>query len=691
MSPSDLSDSHSFANAVADCICLAEKRFKPAFQIEVLITSFGLPFVTLECIRSLLIAKSRIGLKIIVAEDASGDTRVERLSSIPGVIVHRNISNLGYVKNCNANIDRYIKGDFFVLLNNDTVVHDFWIDHLLDTILKGSNIGAVGAKLLNIDGTLQEAGGIIWSDGSAWNWGSGMDPNRYDFNFVRETDYCSAACLLVRTEAWNSVGGFSDEYAPAYYEDSDLAFKFRKIGYATIFQPSAVVTHLEGLSHGKNLMHGVKALQVRNKHTFLSKWHDLLVRQHYEAGSNLPLAIDRRKRSNWVLVVEQTIPTPARDAGSRVIDQLIRCLVSLGFRLTLWTIDCVGADEITQGYQQIGVEVVLQESDESKKTLDQFMVGRAGLIDAIFVSRPMTYFLFDKFRANFKEIPVVFYGHDLHWKRQKEGLLGEYVSRDVRVANSSWREALSVESHAWLSADVSVYSSSSEVDFIENWLGQYPTLGRRRVCLAQPFWLDVTASEYTEDRTGVVFVAGWDHPPNVEGALWFVNEVLPIVREKIPELKITLAGSNPPFEIKRLESETISVQADLSETQLLDIYRQASVAVVPLRSGAGVKHKTLEALAHGVPLLSTKIGLQGLCQRTSKGTLHRPCSPCIEANTPRDFSRNLITILEDFELRSILSAAGKKYIETYYSEVAFSKSWGRIFEQVTSRVNTLPK
>ena len=103
-----------------------------------------------------------------------------------------------------------------VFLNNDTAVIDGWMEALLKPFAHNESVGAVGAKLVYPDGRLQEAGAIIWGDAHGWNYGRDGDPNAPEFNFVREVDYCSAACLMVRRVLLEQLGGFDRRYSPAY-------------------------------------------------------------------------------------------------------------------------------------------------------------------------------------------------------------------------------------------------------------------------------------------------------------------------------------------------------------------------------------------------------------------------------------------------------------------------------------------
>src|SRR4029077_988518 len=234
---------------------------------------------TLHCLASIAAHPPAAAIEVIVVDDATPDGSTECLGSVPGIRLIINPINLGYLRSCNA-AARVAKGEFLLLLNNDTQVLADWLDPLLLPFRTRSDVGAVGSKLLYPDGRLQEGGCIIWDDGSGWNFGRLDRPDRPAYNYLREVDYCSSASLLVHRALFLALGGFDERSVPAYCEDSDLAFRLREHGYKVLYQPRSHIVHHEGISYGRSLTGSVKSCRMRNQQTFQERWLGVLSRQH---------------------------------------------------------------------------------------------------------------------------------------------------------------------------------------------------------------------------------------------------------------------------------------------------------------------------------------------------------------------------------------------------------------------------
>jgi hypothetical protein len=227
-----------------------------------------------------------------------------------------------------------VRGRYIVFLNNDTEPTAQWLDELLFVFENFDGVGLAGSKLIYPDGTLQEAGGIVWETGDPSNYGRRGNPSDPRYSYTRICDYLSGAAIMVPADLWRQLGGFSMEFAPAYFEDTDLAFKVRNAGKKVVFAPRSLVIHYEGLSNGtdQTASSGLKRFQEINRPKFKRKWSALFA-GNGKAGENVDLAKDRGV-SKRVLFIDAEFPRPDQDAGSYAALQEIRMFQAMGCKVT---------------------------------------------------------------------------------------------------------------------------------------------------------------------------------------------------------------------------------------------------------------------------------------------------------------------------------------------------------------------
>ena len=270
---------------------------------------------TYACLRSIAENTGTIRYEILVADDCSSDFTTEISKIIPNITVVKNNSQVYFLRNCN-NAALKAKGDYLLFLNNDTQVQKNWLSPLVELLEKEPQIGLTGSCLVYPDGKLQEAGGIIWNDGSAWNYGNGKNPAMPEYRYVKEVDYISGASIMIRNSIWKQLGGFDEKFAPSYCEDSDLAFSVRKLGYKVVYQPASIVVHFEGVSNGRDTSTGIKAYQLANQKNLFNKWKNVLAQEHLKNGTDSFLARDRSQIKKRILIFDHRVPCYDRDAWS---------------------------------------------------------------------------------------------------------------------------------------------------------------------------------------------------------------------------------------------------------------------------------------------------------------------------------------------------------------------------------------
>jgi len=243
-------------------------------RVSILIPVFNEFDVTVECLMSLAQAKLGADVEIVVADDASTDPDVRLLSKVQNLVVVRHPENLGFLASCNAAFSQ-CRGDYVLLLNNDTQMLQGAIEKLVAALDADSALGAVGPKLIYPNGRLQEAGCYVRPNGESGMVGLFADPDEGGYLRDRDVLYCSGAALMVRRSAVGETL-FDEIYRPAYCEDTDLCLRLRAEGHRVRFIHDAVVVHHLSVSNNRSSIARKLRGIARNQHTLLNRWGDLI-------------------------------------------------------------------------------------------------------------------------------------------------------------------------------------------------------------------------------------------------------------------------------------------------------------------------------------------------------------------------------------------------------------------------------
>lgn len=641
--PAWTDDFDSWGQVRADIAQGARRFTTEAPDVTVIVPVYNQFLHTLRCIWSILRAGDAARLQVIVADDGSTDETEAFFRAVPGITYIRNPENMGFLRSCN-NAAQHARAPFLFLLNNDTAVLPGWIDRLLDVARADPDAGLVGAKLVYPDGTLQEAGGFVWADGGGANLGRNSDPREPGYNLRRDADYISGAAILVPRAVWAELGGFDTRYTPAYCEDTDLAMRLRNLGYRVIYQPAATVVHFEGVSSGTSTDSGVKAYQVVNFQKLAEKWRFAL-EGHHPAQAIDPRRIPRPARPR-ILVIDANVPEPDKDAGSVVAIWHLRLLLDLGYEVTFLPVSLQPFGPYGAALQAMGVELI---HAPYVRDIHAWITAHAAEFDLFWLVRFGEGGAFiERLRQLCPLTPVVLNTCDLHFLRAEREAKRQGGAREA--LENAWRirdRELAVIG----AADDTILVSTYELDHLRG-------MGRADSFSIIPLVMETAARVPPHaGRSGIAFVGGYQHTPNVDAVLWFVDTVWPVLRAALPDLEFHVVGSNPPPAILSLSAPGVRVHGFVKDLDAFLARRIATVA--PLQYGAGIKGKIGSSLAAGVPCVSTTVGAEGMGLRDGETILI--------ADDPETFVGQVARLVADPALWARISRAGQDFVAAEYS------------------------
>ncbi|MBF0343477.1 MAG: glycosyltransferase [Nitrospirae bacterium] len=633
---------------------LAELPPLEFYDTDAPITSIIIPvhnnlLFTFNCLKSILENTTPHTYEVIVVNNASTDHTSSLLEGILNIRTISNDFNAGYGAACNQGA-KEARGKYLLFLNNDTMVAEGWLDALLEVMSTNGKAGAVGSRLIYPDGRLQEAGGIIFSDGSGCNYGRGENADEPAYNYLKEVDYCSGASLLITRELFETLNGFDPQYDPAYYEDADLCFSVRKAGYKVIYQPKSVVVHFEGTTAGTDTSEGFKTFQEVNRSKFVHKWKHVLASQ--QRGIDELFVARERITGKIILIVDLKVPAFDKDASSVRMYQIIKIFLRYGHKVIYLPFDGQASQPYTDDLQQMGVEIL-----HGKINAHDFLNRYGSFLDVVMLCRPMSIHYIDLVKTYAINARVLFDTVDLHFVREQRRAVLQNNTEMLQDAE----QTKTIELSLCEKSDVTIVVSDVEKAILAK---------ERPLCNIKVLPLIFEPVKVTNPfgrRNCLMFIGGFDHHPNEDGIVYFVNDVMPLIQQRIPNIKLYIVGNMPPKSVTDLNSYNVIVTGHVVD--VTSYFVNCRVFVSPLRYGAGVKGKIAQSMSYGLPVVTTSIGAEGFVLEDRKTALI--------ADNPQLFADCTVELYSDKRLWNRLSSNSVKFVENNFS---IDKSTERILD-----------
>jgi len=618
------------------CQSTKQRRFPCPSESESVAVSIIIPVYnqwayTQACLNSILVTcrANSIRYETILADDSSTDETQDMAKDYPGLRVVRTPKNLGFLRNCN-NAAKHARGQYLIFLNNDTLVLPGWLPPLFQLIEEDGSAAIVGSKLLYPDRTIQEAGAVLWNDGTASNCGRNSSKNDPKYSYVREVDYVSGASFIVRKSFWDAVGGFDESYVNAYCEDSGLAMTARSKGMRVLYQPKSEVVHFEHKTYSDERTDYLLPLQRENIQRLYAKWQTEFKTAHLPPGtaehigiaqaqrSPSPSTLARRSQGRLNILYFTPFPShPSSHGNQSTIQQFGRRFQAMGHKVHFALLG-----------SRLFAENDLNDMRACWDTLD--ILPNSHPLGANGKEIPFDSWYEEGLGEHIRElcaqydIDVVFCSYVFHSK-----LLEFVPAHMLKVIDTHDKMGNRYEMLRANSQPLEFFSCTPEEE------GAY--LRRADVVVARR----EEEARYFDSVTGLstaIVIPHVEEPRFVEktftrllnvGTVASANRInLAIVQECLAAIERRLHGNKCPFTVHvagQVKDMVASLPPDEAAAfdkpwvrmhgfvpDIAKFYADIDAVISPVTMGTGINVKTVQAMAFGMPLLTTAWGAKGI-------------------------------------------------------------------------------
>lgn len=354
-------------------------------------------------------------------------------------------------------------------------------------------------------------------------------------------------------------------------------------------------------------------------------------------------------RKKTILVLSLDGPDYDKSTASRMTYHYLKLFADMGLQVIFAGYQYLRLEPYATELEQVGIRVL---HGKDKKELKKWIEIHGKDIDYAYIIFPFIAEDYLEYFKKYTHAKIFYNASDL------------FYLREMRNYQIEKKPALLESANRWKKREYEIFKKSDVIHVVSAYEKEILTkkFPMKKVRSIPVCMYDIDKKEKVnafEKREGLLFVGTFTHKPNIDGIMWFMKSVFPRIVAVLPDLKLYIVGYKPTQEILKMRSRNVVVTGYVTDKKLSAFYQNSRLVIAPLRFGAGVKGKVVEAMYNQVPTVTTSMGSEGLVKIEKYLSI---------ADEPETFANEVLHVYRNKEVWTRRSEESLKYIKTYFTK-----------------------